>query len=115
MKELVVKLGEKSKESAEVEVYMRTSKRGFDLYTIGIYIHESSGLRILKQRVYETVHKGFMCLACGKAELSSVANGHIIVEQPDKGLCGMCASTEEIFNKFIDYDKSGEYKLKAQA
>jgi len=118
MRNLVVKLSRKEKDYQEIDVYVRTSKRGFNLHTVVIWVDQVKGSYNanlgFQSRNSDTIHPGFMCLACGKPELSDIANGHILVEKPDLGLCGSCASTQEIFERFVTSDATGEYKLKSR-
>jgi len=113
MRDIVVKIDKKDKLYVDLDVYSRTSKRGFNLYTVTARFLGTDQAPSLK--TWEKIHPGFMCLACGKPELSDVANGHILVEKPDLGLCGSCASTQEIFERFVTSDATGEYKLKSRA
>jgi hypothetical protein len=110
LRPFLVKIDKQDSDSADIDIYTKSSKRGFRLKTLRIWLDERGEIR---SSLATIEHEGFLCLHCGKAELSDIANGHILIEA-DQGLCAMCANTEEIFSRHIDYDEKGSYKLKAE-
>lgn len=115
MKEIYVKKGSKGTDWIEVEVYTRdgTEKKDLSFKCMTIRFSVVNGL-LSYQQIGPTAH-GFLCANCKDQVFRESASGHIEVER-GKGLCGMCASTEETFNRYIGYgemaDNKGEYVWK---
>jgi len=108
MKDLYVKIGQKGKDFAEIEVYVKDSKgkRDLSFYMISHTFYLEQGL--VCHRENKTVWEGYLCARCHNVVFRTVASGHIEVER-GKGLCGMCASDERTFNAYIGHDDKGEY------
>jgi len=120
MKDLYVKIGDKAKDWAEVEVYTREGKTKGDLSFRMVSFRFSLENGLMTYREMKTVYYGFLCAKCKatvfeRSELKTeepvvrdLHSGQIEVAK-GKGLCGVCANEERIFHAFIGYDDKGEY------
>jgi len=113
MREIYLKKGSKGADWIEVEVYTRDSTEKKDLSFQCMTVRFSVVNGLLSYQQVGPTEKGFLCTSCKDQVFRGRASGHIEVDQ-GKGLCGMCASTEEIFNRFIGYDDKGEYSWKGE-
>lgn len=112
MKDLYVKIGSKAKDWCEVEVYTKESQGKNDLSFRMVTFRFSYVNSLMTYKESKQVEHGFLCTRCKDTVFRERASGHIEVLR-GKGLCGMCASTEETFNRYIGYgemtDNKGQY------
>jgi len=102
MKDLYVKFGKLAKDRAEIEVFVRSSwlkgELAFNRHIVRLE-NVNGHLRVEPQ---EQGEEGFLCAECHTAVISGRHDG--AWEYSDgKGLCAKCASTEQIFHKWVGY------------
>ena len=108
MRQIYLKKGDKNKDWLEVEVYTIDSQGKGDLSFNCATVRFSTDKGTLAIEERGTKEQGFLCSKCKDQVFRERASGHIEVLR-GKGLCGMCASTEQTFNRFIGNDDKGEY------
>jgi hypothetical protein len=111
MREIYIKKGPKGTDWIEFEVYTKDSTEKRDLSFRCMTIRFSVVNRLLSYQQVGPTEEGFLCASCKDQVFRGRASGHIEVVR-GKGLCGMCASTEQTFNRYIGYDDKGAYAWK---
>jgi len=100
MKDLYVKFGSKGQSHMNVEFFVRRSWEKGDLAFRKFSILFENIAGNLEQKQLGEPELGFLCAECNAPVISGRADGSW--EYSDgKGLCAMCASTEEIFSKWV--------------
>lgn len=101
MKDLVVKTERTERDFAELQVFVRSSWNEGEL----AFKRQKITVRNLAGELQVSIEKpgkeGFLCAQCNTPELAESENGSFYYSL-GKGLCAACASTEEIFTKWIE-------------
>lgn len=113
MKDLVVKTERTERDFAEIQVFVRTTWVKGEL----AFNRQKITARNLAGKLQVSIEKpgkeGFLCAECKTPELADTENGAFYYSL-GKGLCAACASTEEIFTKWIECrDLQGKPATKA--
>jgi len=118
MKDLYLKTKRESKDWYTIDIYKKTGKRSFEMKTLSVSLEDEE----IKTKWYDAKYNGFLCLNCKDQvfrerinkrfnETTNLNDGHYLIKD-NIGLCSVCANTENIFHKYIDYDDEGQTKLK---
>ena len=100
MRPLKVSLGQKGKDWQEIDIYYKKGPQVLGLKTLQVYVENGE----LKSFWHEKEYEGLLCLHCKKPILKGTADGHMMLTE-DKGLCGECAETKEIYNKYVGVEQ----------